>query len=654
MKRYLLLATCCISGILSFSQQKEIDSLLKALSSYHKEDTIRLNLLNNLTYIYYNIDPEKGLSTGDQAISLGKKLNNRLKLAEAYRSKGINQWAKGEYPAALELYGYALQIFEELKYKKGMTQTYNNTGVVYMYMSDYPKALGFFLKALPLSEEMNNKTGIANACTNIGIIYKNLSNYSKAVEYYQKALDQFKVLDNKQGMASVLSNIGTVYDLTGQPEKALEYYQKGITLNREIGNKRGIASDLVNMGIVYQGMSRFPEAHEYLTESLKLYEEAGDKNNLIVVLNSLGAVIADASKGDLRKININESERFTKALALENRALLLAREIQATDEEYQVLETMSTTYEKKKDYAKALESHKKFIALRDSVINDEKKEEITRKEMQFEFDKKEAVTTATHKAELKQQQTVKYAVLGGAVILLIGALLSFIFYKRKKEAVVKKHEAELNAEISDTEMKALRAQMNPHFIFNSLNSISDYIAKNNIKEADNYLTKFAKLIRMILENSEKKEIPLADDLNALELYMQLESLRLNNKFSYEIITDNQIDKENTMVPPLLLQPFVENSIWHGIAKKEGKGKIVVLITKENQMIHCTVEDDGIGRSAAASMNEQVSPRKSLGMKITKSRIAILNRVKKSNASVELSDLSQGTKAQIKLPLELSF
>jgi LytS/YehU family sensor histidine kinase len=158
---------------------------------------------------------------------------------------------------------------------------------------------------------------------------------------------------------------------------------------------------------------------------------------------------------------------------------------------------------------------------------------------------------------------------------------------------------------------------------------------------------------MILENSEKKEIPLAQDLKALELYMQLESLRLNNKFSYEIKTDKEIDIDNTLIPPLLLQPFVENSIWHGIAKKEGNGRIVVQIKKENKMISCTIEDDGIGRSAA-EISEPALEKKSLGMKITKSRIDILNRVKKSNASVELSDLSQGTKAQIKLPLELSF
>ena len=654
MKKISTLAACFFICFFGIAQQKEIDSMLRALADYSIKDTVRLNLLNSLAYSYYNVDPDKGLLIGDQAIALAQQLDDRSKLAEAYRSKGINQWAKGNYPGALELYGEAIKIFEALNHKKGMTQTYNNLGVVYMYMSNYPKALEYYLKALPLAEELNNKTGIANACTNIGLVYKNLANYPKALEYYQKAHDIYKLSGNKQGLASVLSNLGTVYDLLKEKDKALSYYQRGIALNREIGNKRGIASDLVNTGIVYSAMGRFPEAYEYLAESLNFYKEAGDKNNLVVVFNSMGSILANAAPEDLRKMKINLTDRFHMAIDLHQQAIQLAKEIGAPDEEYQVWEDLSITYEKKKDFPLALDAHKKFILLRDSVINDEKKAEITRKELQFDFDKKEAVSNATYQAKLKQQQTVKYAIMGGTALLLGGTFFSFILYQRKKDAVVKKHEAELNAEISDTEMKALRAQMNPHFIFNSLNSISDYIAKNNIRAADDYLTKFARLMRMILENSEKKEIALADDLKALELYMQLESLRLNNKFSYEIKTDSAIDKENTLVPPLLLQPFVENSIWHGIAKKEGQGKIVILISKENKMIHCTVEDDGVGRRAAGEINQLENTRKSLGMKITKSRIDILNRIKKSNASVFFSDLTHGTKATIILPLELSF
>ncbi len=245
-------------------------------------------------------------------------------------------------------------------------------------------------------------------------------------------------------------------------------------------------------------------------------------------------------------------------------------------------------------------------------------------------------------------------IIGG--ILILAAIAGIIIYKRRKDSIEKKKEAEFNVQVADTEMKALRAQMNPHFIYNSLNSINDYIDKHDIDKATDYTTKFAKLMRMILENSEHKEIPLADDLKTLELYMQLENMRMSNKFSYEIKVDDNIDPENTLIPPLILQPFVENSIWHGIAGKSDNGKIWIHIKKEGGMINCVVEDNGVGiqEPAYAGKGTGGVSKKSLGMKITNERIDILNKLKRSNAAVTLSNLSEGTKIEVKLPEELAF
>jgi LytS/YehU family sensor histidine kinase len=191
--------------------------------------------------------------------------------------------------------------------------------------------------------------------------------------------------------------------------------------------------------------------------------------------------------------------------------------------------------------------------------------------------------------------------------------------------------------------------MNPHFIFNSLNSISDYVQKHDIKAADNYLSKFAKVMRLTLEHSEQKAVTLEEDLKALELYMQLESARLNNKFTYEIKVDENIDRANTLVPPMILQPFVENSIWHGISKIDGAGKILIEIKKDEEMINCIVEDNGAG-----IQSNQLIDKKSLGMKITKARIDIMNKIKKSKAAIDLFNKEEGVRVEVKLPLELMF
>ncbi|MEL6917892.1 MAG: histidine kinase, partial [Bacteroidota bacterium] len=208
-----------------------------------------------------------------------------------------------------------------------------------------------------------------------------------------------------------------------------------------------------------------------------------------------------------------------------------------------------------------------------------------------------------------------------------------------------------HSKVAETELKALRSQMNPHFIFNALNSISDYMAKNNVDIANTYLLKFAKLTRSILESSEKKWINLSEDLELMELYIQIEALRLKNKLSYTITVAQEIDAENTLVPPMLLQPFIENSIWHGIAAKEGKGHIAIGIRKEGDMVVCSVDDNGVGRKKTLNVKTDYT---SMGVKITESRLDIIGQLKKVKGSIAMFDKKEGLLVELKLPLELRF
>jgi LytS/YehU family sensor histidine kinase len=157
-------------------------------------------------------------------------------------------------------------------------------------------------------------------------------------------------------------------------------------------------------------------------------------------------------------------------------------------------------------------------------------------------------------------------------------------------------EGELKNKIVTTEMQALRAQMSPHFIFNCLNSINRFIVKNESEAASGYLTKFSRLIRMVLNNSQKNIIPLSDELDCLELYIQMERLRLKNFFTYEVKYDDEIEIEEIMIPPLLLQPFVENAIWHGLMhKEEGGATLNIDIIQKNGVLYFRITDNGIGR-----------------------------------------------------------
>jgi len=206
-------------------------------------------------------------------------------------------------------------------------------------------------------------------------------------------------------------------------------------------------------------------------------------------------------------------------------------------------------------------------------------------------------------------------------------------------------------------MNALRAQMNPHFIFNCLNSIDRYIISNDMRKASEYLNHFGRLIRLILQNSRANYVNLKDEIEALELYIKLEQMRFHHTFCYQIDISPGLNPENYEIPPMLIQPFVENAIWHGLHPKEGKGAVKVGIRRGDDVITCTVEDDGIGRAAAKAIKDaQPIKRKSMGMHITEERIEIINKLFQTNNKIDIIDLydeqgkAKGTRVVLHIPI----
>jgi len=251
------------------------------------------------------------------------------------------------------------------------------------------------------------------------------------------------------------------------------------------------------------------------------------------------------------------------------------------------------------------------------------------------------------------------------VVVVIGALFYAIIrwrFKQKFKSQLERSEkekevAELKQKGTELEMQALRAQMNPHFIFNSLNSINRFILQNNRAQASEYLTKFSKLVRMILQNSQASLITLESELESLELYLDLEALRFNYHFNYKISVPTEMDISALQVPPLILQPYVENAIWHGLMHKEEKGQLDVEVSEETDHLYFRITDNGIGREKAAAMaSKSATKHKSMGLRITAHRIAIVQNPKTLTSPVTINDLvnadgsAAGTEVVIKLPV----
>lgn len=247
-------------------------------------------------------------------------------------------------------------------------------------------------------------------------------------------------------------------------------------------------------------------------------------------------------------------------------------------------------------------------------------------------------------------------------IFLILALLglTYLIYKSRINQIRKeaKLKSDYERRLADVEMSALRAQMNPHFIFNSLNSVDYFIINNEPEVASDYLNRFSRLIRLILQNSKSTIVPLKDDLEALKLYLEMESVRFDNLFDYEVKIEKGLDLEQIFVPPMLMQPYVENAIWHGLMQKEnGKGKLELGLHQNQGHLICHIEDNGIGREFAKKIkSKSASKRKSYGMKITSDRLEALNKLAGTNASVQVVDLKNehgaatGTRVDLVIPL----
>lgn len=535
----------------------------------------------------------------------------------------------------------ALRIAQKLHWQKGIADAYQLKGVSYSYvLSDPANAVDYYQKALVANEPLGRKEFEWQTLANIALIHYDQKDYTKALNYYNKAQSVLATLTNKDGEGRLLMNLGHLYFDLGKPDEAMQSYRHSLAFSERIGDSMAIANLLNSMGYILLQKNENEEARNLVTKSINIAELTGNMVTKASALVNLSLIYLNTKHFDL-------SEKYAKE------ALALSKETGNLQFQRQSWDALRKIYEQTGRFEQSLMAYKSYNQLNDSLVNIEKNKEITRKEMQFQFDKKQAID----QAEIQRQRALRNMIIVSTAILILGAMVAIVLYKNKRDAVEKKKEAEFKLLVANTERKALRAQMNPHFIFNSLNAISDYILKNNTQLADEYLSKFAGLMRMVLENSMEQEILLSEEIKALKFYMDLESLRLDHRFIYEIKTAPGIDPENILVPPLLFQPFIENSIKHGLSEKQDGGKITIDLTTESNMLICNIVDNGagFGNTEKTKAKTSLSNHKSRGISITRSRIEILNTNRKNgNASMNIYPTDTGTRVEIKLPLVLNF
>ncbi len=439
-----------------------------------------------------------------------------------------------------------------------------------------------------------------------------------------------------------------------QYDKARGFYNQSLVLGRLLGSKRTTATSLSNIGIVLNNLGQYDSALVYHLEALAIREGASQKDK---ILNSL--------------LNVGETylhlENYSLAKEFLLRALSMSKEFQSKPSIREAYQQLSALYSAQRNFQQAYDYHQLYVAMKDSVLNEEITKQLSHLQTKYETGEKDkrimllAKEKEVQKKESERQATLTKAFAAGLVsIILLGALVIYIF--RQRLHLIAKNdeakEADFNQKVSELEMKALRAQINPNFLFNCLNAIKLMILNGQKENASRYLTKFSKLVRLILENAKASAVTLESEMTLLESYIQLEGLRLPGRFGYSISIDKSIGTQSTYLPSMLLQPVVENAIWHGIAHRENesKGNISINVRQDDDQLLCTIEDNGVGRDRAQQLHDNsVINHRALGMKITEERLRLRNR-KHGRQCIQITDLKDnhnhavGTRVTLHIPI----
>jgi len=317
IKHLLFLATIILVTLHANCQkqgQARIDSLLTQLPKA-KDDTNKVNLLNDISFTYYYIKPDEGIKFGKQALELANKLNWKKGVAHANHRIGSNYIFKSDYSKSLEYLFSALTKFKELKDNNGIARVFSNIGIIYSDLGDYSKALDYGLKALKINEDIGEKLGASKNMNSIGLIYLSQDDDSKALDYYFRALKIVEAINAKDNKASILNSIGNVYIYQKNYKKALNYYSISLKIDEEFGDKIGISNECGNIGITYAYQNDYSKALEWIGKALKLDKELGNKISTALHLMNIGDIY-------LSIVTENNSSQLNKLFAGNKKAAL--------------------------------------------------------------------------------------------------------------------------------------------------------------------------------------------------------------------------------------------------------------------------------------------------------------------------------------------
>jgi tetratricopeptide (TPR) repeat protein len=640
---------------ISVFAQSPADSLQCLLDRKDLADTTRVDILNKLAWNLKHKSPEESIQYAGEALVLSQQAEYTKGQGEAYNQLGIGHTIIGDYSRAAENFMKALSIWDSSGALLLKANTVNNIGNVYQLQGDLLKATSFFRRALSIRKKLNDTTAVYASYTSIALVYKERQLFDTALYFFKEFLVLAYHQQDKKRISAACNNIGMVFRNMKQYDSALVYFQNALILKEKLNDEQGKALSYRNLGDVFQLQGHTDIALKYYRKAVAIRERIGYNLGLTILLKDMAYLFLE--RGDLAQAKIHAQ-----------RSVSVARESKMKAEEAEAIKVLSAVWEAQKEYSKALQTFRMHVSLKDSLFNEEKMKQVNDLQFKYENEQKEKALLAKTKSiemlELTQQhdEKIKIALWVASIMLVVLVLVVFSRYQLKKRAekeaveknsVIEDKNRKIEAMNAELEKRMLRAQMDPHFIFNSLNSIQHFITINDKRSTLKYLSKFSKLIRQVLESSVNTIVTLEDEIRLLQNYIELEALRLNNKFQYHFFIDPSLDVGYIEVPFLLLQPYVENAIQHGLRNKEKDGTLHIRFMDLGDSVCCEIEDNGIGRVASGALRKE--DHQSYGMSVTSQRLERLNLNNPEKTHITIEDLYDewnqpaGTKVMLLIP-----
>jgi len=615
-----------------------VDVLSKDINSnsFKRKKNYSFNNLIDSALVYKKKSAEKSIEFITQSIKNSTSVKQN---AEAFEVLGdvYLHWKQNDL--AVSNYRISLNNYKSNEVKLKLAKAY-------MMNNNYQESLSIY-KELNFKELSNYQK--VESFEGLGDVYFKMNEYKLSIKAFNSGLEIAQTHLIAPKVTDINSKIAQAFNASGATVKAKKYYDNSLNLATKENKSRAVQEKIK--------VADFNNYNNNFDDEIRLREEA------ILDIKDIetDSVIDNQSDYTTQKQNYKIGNALFMQRNYEEAIPYYEKSIKEADRRGDLVvdkdakRKLSETYEEVGDFENAKKTYNEYIKSVEALFV-KKEQQITQAgrfsknivEQQSRISLLESDRELSesryqlNQEQNKNQKIIIYSLIGGLLLLLFAAYLMYKYIKQQRLA---------NNLLA---LKSLRSQMNPHFIFNALNSVNSFIATNDERTANKYLSDFSKLMRAVLENSEQDFIPLQKEVELLQLYTKLEHFRFQDKFDYNINLDEAIDVEDFQIPPMLLQPYIENAVWHGLRYKKEKGKLDISITKKSKdEIKITITDNGIGRKKSEALktaNQQ--KQNSKGMGNIKKRVSILNEMYKDKVAVSIDDYQTegdtGTKVVVTL------